>query len=123
MVNFLHMFWPRSAHSAQLRDLTERPQQARRSLGRKNADLEGDIATLSMVCVSIVATLIQKGIVSEAEFQKAMATVDELDSQPDLALDPNAMRKALGLPPLKRKSLRSGGKRTVKKITKPATRR
>jgi len=125
-MNFLHMFWPATAHSAQLRDLAEKSQSAhgaRRSMARKNADFEADIGTLSMVCVSIVATLIQKGIVTEAEFQEAMATVDEFDSKPDLALDPNAMRKALGLPPLQRRGLASkaaGAKAANKPVRKPA---
>ncbi|MBX3460360.1 MAG: hypothetical protein KF696_10435 [Planctomycetes bacterium] len=110
-MNLFHMFWPRAAHSAQLRDLVQQNRDnagSRRSIGRKHADHDDDLGTLSMVCVAIVATLIKKGVITETEFQEVMATVDEMDSQADMSLDPNTMRKALGLPPLKRKGLPSG---------------
>lgn len=110
-MNLFHMFWPAAAHSAQLRDLAQRNRErvgARRSIGRKHADHDADLDTLSMVCVSIVAALLKKGVITEAEFQQVMATVDELDAQSDQSLDVNTMRKALGLPTLRRKGLPSG---------------
>ena len=107
-MSLLHLFLTQSAQSAQNRQLNARAaadRSAVRSMGNKNADLEADIDTLSMVCISLVATLIKKGIITEAEFQEMMASVDEMDASTDQSLDPNAMRKALGLPTLRRKGL------------------
>jgi hypothetical protein len=107
-MSLLHLFLTQSAQSSHDRQQAARAaadRSAMRSVGAKNADLESDIGTLSMVCISLVATLIKKGIITEAEFQEMMASVDEMDARTDQSLDPNTMRKALGLPTLRRKGL------------------
>lgn len=45
---------------------------ARLLIGRKHADHDDDLGTHSLVCVAIVATLIKRGVITEAEFQDVL---------------------------------------------------
>ncbi|MBK9973862.1 MAG: hypothetical protein IPP14_03710 [Planctomycetes bacterium] len=94
------LFWPQWA---QARHLSEIAQTLKAGGGRKISptriavDLQADINTLALVCMSLVAALVEKGVISELDLQMHLQKLDELDPEVDHGLDPDLMRGALGL--------------------------
>lgn len=105
-MEIMDFFWPQWAQAAHLREIAtalKSGQGRRTSPTRVAGDLQADINTLALVCMSLVATLVEKGVISELDLQMHLQKIDELDAEDDGALDPNFLRGALGLkkPPTK----------------------
>ncbi|MCB9893085.1 MAG: hypothetical protein H6839_01390 [Planctomycetes bacterium] len=107
-MELLDFFYPQWA---QIRDLREAVQSLRSGGGRKvssarlAAELQVDVNTLALVCMGLVATLVEKGVITELELQMHLRTIDGLDAVEDEGLDPDVLRGAMGLKKPKRKAL------------------
>ena len=53
----------------------------------------------------LVATLVEKGVITELELQMHLRAIDGLDAVEDEGLDPDVLRGAMGLKKPKRKAL------------------
>ncbi|MCC7509857.1 MAG: hypothetical protein IT464_10815 [Planctomycetes bacterium] len=99
-MELLDFFWPQWAQARHLREVA---QALKTGGGRKTSptrvavDLQADINSLALVCMSLVAALVEKGVITELDLQMHLQKIDELDAEPDQGIDPNLMRDALGL--------------------------
>ena len=76
-------------------------------------DLQADLNSVALVCMALVGTLVEKGVISEVDLEMHLNALDDLDGKADGGLDVNAVREALGMKPVKRSGLPS--KATLKK--------
>lgn len=112
-MEMLDFFWPQWAQARHLREVA---QALKTGGGRKTSptriavDLQADINSLALVCMSLVAALVEKGVISELDLQMHLQKLDELDAQDDHGLDPDLMRGALGLKKNKSRALPSNAK-------------
>jgi hypothetical protein len=112
-MELLDFFWPQWAQARHLREVA---QALKTGGGRKTSptrvavDLQTDINTLALVCMGLVAALIEKGVISELDLQMHLQKIDNLDAEDDHGLDPNLLRGALGLKQPPKRSLPSRAK-------------
>ncbi|MCZ7608003.1 MAG: hypothetical protein M5U25_18475 [Planctomycetota bacterium] len=112
-MELLDFFWPQWAQAAHLREIATALKSGggrKTSPTRVAVDLQADINTLALVCMGLVAALIEKGVISELDLQMHLQKIDELDAQADHGLDPRLLRGALGLKQPPKKSLPSRAK-------------
>ncbi|MBK8206817.1 MAG: hypothetical protein IPK87_08460 [Planctomycetes bacterium] len=112
-MEMLDFFWPEWAQARQLREIAH---ALKTGGGRKTSptriavDLQADINSLALVCMSLMAALVEKGVISELDLQMHLQKLDELDAEDDGGLDPDLMRGALGLKKNKPRALPSSAK-------------
>lgn len=58
------------------------------------ADLEDDVARLTLVTMTMMEMIVRKGIATREELSALVAEIDGLDGEPDGKLDPSALRPA-----------------------------
>ncbi len=58
------------------------------------ADLEDDVARLTLVTMTMMEMFVRKGIATREELSALVAEIDELDGELDGKLDPSALRPA-----------------------------
>ena len=121
-MDLLDFLYPEHAQARHLRDiasaLRSRPGD-NRVAGRARKGIEADVGSIALVCMSLVATLVEKGVITEEELRKHIEALDGLDARDDHALEPNVLRGALGMkePP---KSALPRNAKMPKKKTKSA---
>lgn len=98
--------------ASRFRALEER-MQAKPPKRRQTHDLQTDLNSVALVCMALVGTLVEKGVINEVDLEMHLNALDDLDGKADGGLDVNAVREALGMKPVKRSSLPS--KATLKK--------
>jgi len=117
-MDLLDVFMPQAAQASHLRDIASAlrsGQVAARGAKRAATGVQNDVGTVGLVCMALVAALIEKGVISELDLQMQLQALDGLDAVDDGALDPNVLRGKLGLKlgpavtaPLPRKPRRPG---------------
>jgi hypothetical protein len=99
-MDLLDFLYPQQAQAARLREIAQTMREsnaASRSTNRATLQVQEDVNTLALVCMGLVATLVEKGVITELELQMHLRALDGLDAVADEGLDPNVMRGALGL--------------------------
>jgi len=76
-----------------MREQTTGKQRLQRTAGR----LENDVGAVALVCMALVAALIEKGVITEQDLKSQLGEIDKLDSFEDGRLDPNLLRGKMGL--------------------------
>ncbi|MCC6464938.1 MAG: hypothetical protein IT463_06305 [Planctomycetes bacterium] len=77
----------------------------------RNASLEADLSSLALLCLGLVASLVEKKVISEQDLLNHIQGLDTLDGFTDGKITMTAMREALGLAapaptiPLKKRKL------------------
>lgn len=109
-MELLDFFWPQWAQARHLRQIAQSMSSGggrKTSPTRIASTLQVDINTLALVCMGLVASLVEKGVITEEDLQKHLQKLDALDAQEDHGLEPNVLRGALGLkkPTLKSQAL------------------
>jgi hypothetical protein len=95
-------FWmPREAwQSTKIRELTDELAAAQRK-GRKASrsldDLARDVGLLILLQLLTLRTLLDKGLISREDLHARMMEIDKLDGIGDGRVDPDALRRILGL--------------------------
>jgi len=104
-MSLMDWFFPEQAEAQHLRSIARsmrRQERTRRRADRKTgtalSDLEDDLGFLALTLLSLVGTLVEKGVLAEEEFAAHLARVDGLDGVEDGRLSPDALRGALGFP-------------------------
>ena len=87
-----------SAEAERLRGLA-RSIAASRARRRIRAGVGDDVGALGLVLLSLVGTLIGKGVLTREELLAHLRRVDELDGLADGKVTPEQMREALGIVP------------------------
>ena len=62
-------------------------------------DIEDDVGFLALTLLSLVGSLIEKGVIEEKDLTAHLERVDSLDGDDDEELSPDVLRRALGFPP------------------------
>jgi len=112
-MELLDFFWPQWAQARHLREIATSIKSAggrKTSPTRVAVDLQADINTLALVCMSLVAALVEKGVITELDLQMHLQKIDGMDAEADNGLDPDMMRGALGLKKPGNKALPSRAK-------------
>lgn len=94
------LFMPDQAQASHLRSIADQMRNQghqRRHTTRKVADLETDINSIALVCMALVASLVEKGVIDELDLKMQLDAIDGLDAADDGQLDLNILRGALGL--------------------------
>jgi len=71
----------------------------RRSAARQREDLESDVGFLALTLLSLVRSLVEKGVLSPEDLRAHMRELDAADGVEDGKLDPDAARESLGMRP------------------------
>lgn len=107
-MNLFDFFFSEPAQASHLRSISNTmKQQSQRqtratktqaqindSLSQTNADL----AFNNLVLMSLIKSLMTKGLITKEDLMGAMNDLDGLDGKMDGQLDPNTMRGAMGMP-------------------------
>jgi hypothetical protein len=113
-MDILDFFWPQWAQARHLRQIAESMSSGhgrKASPTRAAAALQVDVNTLALVCMGLVAALMEKGVISELDLQMHLQKIDGIDAEEDGGLDPNMLRSALGMKkPPKSKALPTNAK-------------
>ncbi|MCA8916870.1 MAG: hypothetical protein KDB90_15865 [Planctomycetes bacterium] len=99
-MDLLDFLYPQQAQAARLREIAQTLRESNAAKGatnRETARIQADVNTLALVCMGLVATLVEKGVITELELQMHLQAIDGLDAVADEGLDPDVMRGALGL--------------------------
>ena len=100
-MDLLDFLYPEHDQARHLRDIATslrgRPVAESRAASRATKAIEGDVGSIALVCMSLVATLVEKGVITEEELRKHIEALDGLDARDDNSLEPNVLRGALGL--------------------------
>ena len=83
------------AHSMRGRSRAGRGADRRAKAAR--SDIEDDVGVLALVLLSLVGSLVEKGVLAEDELLAHLMRLDGLDGVADGKLTPDALRGALGL--------------------------
>jgi len=88
--------------------------RSRRSAKAERQELADDVGFLALTLVSLVRSLVEKGVITEEEFRAHMEAVDGRDGEEDGRMDPGVAREDLGAPappplPLRNPGAGSGG--------------
>jgi hypothetical protein len=78
---------------------------AKKPKSRRVDDIQTDLNSVALVCMALVGTLVEKGVISELDLEMHLNALDELDGKADGGLDVNALRNAMGMKQVKRNSL------------------
>lgn len=119
-MEIMDFFWPQWAQAAHLREIATALKSGhgrKTSPTRVAADLQTDINTLALVCMGLVATLVEKGVITELDLQMHLQKIDELDAEKDDGLEPNLLRHALGLKKQESRALPTRAKLPRKQAT------
>jgi len=73
-------------------------RRADRRAGRRVEALEDEVSFLALTLLSLVAGLVEKGVLTEDELRERLKRLDGADGIVDGKLSPDALRGALGLP-------------------------
>lgn len=63
----------------------------------RNASLEADLSSLALLCIGLVAALVEKKVITEQDLLNHIQGLDTLDGVTDGKITMEAMREALGL--------------------------
>lgn len=74
--------------------VTEEESALSQSEADRIADLEDDVARLTLVTMTMMEMFVRKGIATREELSALVAEIDELDGELDGKLDPSALRPA-----------------------------
>lgn len=99
-MSLLEFFYPQQAQAARLREIAhtlKANESSKKRVSKATDELQDDINTLALVCMGIVAALVEKGLISELDLEMQLQRIDGLDAVDDKGLDPNVLRGALGL--------------------------
>ena len=98
-MNIIDFLLPQASQAGHLRDIAENMQasNARRIRARRGVGSESDLGSVALVCMALVASLVEKGVISEQDIQGHLLSIDALDGESDDALDVSVLRKAFGL--------------------------
>lgn len=122
-MDLLDFLYPEHAQARHLRDIASalraRPAGANRVASRARKGIEADVGSIALVCMSLVATLVEKGIITEEELRTHIEALDGLDARDDHALEPNVLRGALGMKEPPTSALPRNAKLPKKKATAP----
>lgn len=122
-MDLLDFLYPEHAQARHLRDiatsLRSRPAAESRASRRATSALEGDVGSIALVCMSLVATLVEKGVITEEELRKHIEALDGLDAREDHSLEPNVLRGALGMKEPPTTALPRNAKLPAKKAKSP----
>ncbi|MEZ5991644.1 MAG: hypothetical protein R3E76_04765 [Planctomycetota bacterium] len=131
-MSLLEFFYPQQAQAARLREIAhtlKASETSKKRASKATDELQDDINTLALVCMGIVAALVEKGLISELDLEMQLQRIDGLDAVDDKGLDPNVLRGALGLKkpearaPRKRVAKKPGvAPKSLKSVRKPTTR-
>jgi hypothetical protein len=88
---------PQAAQASHLREIAKSLKAGQQPQPRQSPRLEADLGAVALVCMALVATLVEKGVISELDLQMQLNAIDGLDARQDGAIDPAALRQALGL--------------------------
>jgi hypothetical protein len=91
---------PDQAQATHLRSIANQMRNQDRRHTRANlkvSDLETDVNSVALVCMALVATLVEKGVIDELDLKMQLDAIDGLDASDDGGLDMNVLRGALGL--------------------------
>lgn len=93
------------AQGRRLRDLSRsmrRANRSRRSAAGKTRsaveDLEEDVGLLALLLMVQLKKLMSSGMLTKEDILETLAEIDALDGDEDGQLDPDTLRKVLGLP-------------------------
>jgi hypothetical protein len=99
-MSLMDFFFPEQAEAMHLRSIASsmrrRNRTERRSV-RKAGDIEEDVGVLALALLSLIGSLVEKGVISEEELRAHIRRVDEADGVADGQLTPDVLRGALGL--------------------------
>ena len=99
---FLHDFWT-ARELNEIEEQTRRRARAlrrdRRSAARQREELESDVGFLALTLLSLVRSLVEKGVLSREELRAHMRELDAADGVEDGKLDSDAARDSLGVQP------------------------
>ncbi|MCA8936101.1 MAG: hypothetical protein KDB68_07830 [Planctomycetes bacterium] len=131
-MSLLEFFYPEQAQAARLREIAhtlKANESSKKRALRATDELQDDINTLALVCMGIVAALVEKGLISELDLEMQLQRIDGLDAVDDKGLDPNVLRGALGLKKPEASAPRRrvakppvAGNRPLKDVKKPKAR-
>lgn len=99
-MDLLDFFMPQPAQASHLRSIADsmRKQSAAAGKAQRSASrLEHDVGAVALVCMALVASLVEKGVISEADLQNHLKALDAMDTVDDNSLDPMVLRQRLGL--------------------------
>jgi hypothetical protein len=99
-MDLLDFFMPEPAQAMHLRSIADsmRLQATGSHRAARKADrTEHEVGALALVCMALVASLIEKGVITELDLQMHLNAIDSLDSVQDGRLDPVLLRSKLGL--------------------------
>ena len=99
-MDLLDFLYPQQAQAQRLREIAQTLRESnasKKSSSRLESKLQEDVNTLALVCMGLVATLVEKGLITELDLQMHLRAVDGLDAVDDGGLDPNVLRGALGM--------------------------
>ena len=101
-------FFSAPSEPAHLRSVIEsmrRRSRVSRSADRRaktaRAEIEDDVGFLALVLLSLIGSLVEKGVLAEDELVAHLERLDGLDGVGDGKLTPDLLRGALGLAPEK----------------------
>lgn len=96
-------FFPEQAEAMALRNIARTMRTSARTEARDRrrtaaslSDVEEDLGFLALVLLSLVGSLVKKGVVAEEELKAHLQRVDTLDGVEDGRLTPDVLRGALG---------------------------
>ena len=97
----VHDFWT----AREFNEIEERTKAHARALrrsgrraSRQREELETDVGFLALTLLSLVRSLVDKGVLSAEELRAHMRELDAADGVEDGRLDPDAARDSLGAP-------------------------
>ncbi len=83
--------------SRQMRHMSVQ-RSSSRAESRRSADIEEDLGVVSLILLSLVKKLIEKGVITREELFSHIKELDALDGIKDGKLDINVFRGVMGLP-------------------------
>jgi hypothetical protein len=84
--------------SRSMRTANRRRRQEAGDTRRALEDLEEDVGLLALLLLVQLKKLMASGMLTKEEILETLAEIDGLDDKQDGGLDPNTLRKVLGLP-------------------------
>ncbi len=120
-MDLLDLFVNDSDESERLRRLsrrvTRKTTSGKSSAGRRK--LREDVGFLALVQLTQVRLLIEKGLITESEFVERLLNLDRMDGAADGKIDPEMLRKALGLRMGKPSKSRPQGLPVARRVEEP----